>query len=84
VQLLKRVAAIKRMNLQTVCGLSNLSFALPRRPLIHRAMLPLLIQAGLDAAIMNVLDQALTQALWAAQALLGEDEELIDYIHRYR
>jgi len=37
----------------TVCGLSNVSFGLPRRNLLNRSLLALLIGAGLDTVILE-------------------------------
>lgn len=41
------------MNLQTVCGLSNVSFGLPQRTWINTAFLSLAISRGLSSAIAN-------------------------------
>ncbi len=59
---------------ETVCGLSNVSFGLPRRSLVNRTFLSLALQSGLDAAICDPTDRRLLAALRAAEMLLGRDE----------
>jgi 5-methyltetrahydrofolate--homocysteine methyltransferase len=67
-----------------VSGLSNISFGLPARPLINRAFLVLAMQAGMDAAILDVLDREMTGLMYASDALLGIDEYCSDYIAAFR
>jgi len=67
-----------------VSGLSNISFGLPARAMVNRAFLVLAMQAGMDGAILNPLDRDLMGLLYAARALLGEDEYCMDYISAYR
>ena len=49
----------------TTCGLSNISNGAPEemRPLINRVFLTMMLGAGLDSAIMNCLDDELTETL---------------------
>ncbi len=56
-----------------ICGLSNISFGLPKRPLVNRAFLTLAMQAGLNAAIVDPLDKTLMSTLRATAVLLGQD-----------
>ena len=67
-----------------VSGLSNISFGLPARSVINHAFLVLAMQAGMDAAIMDVLDREMVGLLHATNALLGEDEYCMDYITAFR
>jgi len=67
-----------------VSGLSNVSFGLPERSWINRAFLVLAMQAGMDSAILNPLDNELMSLMYATRALLGEDEYCMDYITAYR
>lgn len=62
------------------CGLSNISYGLPNRKLINRVFLGLCMMAGLDAAIMDPLDEQITAHLVAAETLLGLDEWCMNYI----
>ena len=67
-----------------VSGLSNISFGLPARSVINHAFLVLAMHAGMDAAIMDVLDREMVGLLHATNALLGEDEYCMDYITAFR
>lgn len=69
---------------KTVAGISNVSFGLPWRPLINRTLLILARQRGLDAAICNPLDKDLLAQLRVAEALLGEDPRLSNFLQFYR
>jgi 5-methyltetrahydrofolate--homocysteine methyltransferase len=64
----------------TICGLSNVSFGLPRRNLLNRAFLALLIGAGLDATIIDPIEPGMMSTLLAASALVGRDEYCMNYI----
>jgi 5-methyltetrahydrofolate--homocysteine methyltransferase len=65
-------------------GLSNISFGLPARSYINRAFLTLALQAGLDCAIIDPLDQELRAALFAADLILGRDRHCLNYTRAFR
>lgn len=67
-----------------VCGLSNISYGLPKRSLINRTFLVAAMTAGLDAAIMDPLNRELMASLYAADAILGNDEYCIEYLGAFR
>jgi len=69
---------------KTIAGLSNVSFGLPNRSLINSTFLALALQAGLDAAIIDPLDKKLIASLYSAQALLGKDPSLKNYLKAVR
>ena len=62
------------------CGLSNISFGLPRRNILNRTFLPMLLSAGLDSAIMDPTEPHMMTAVLAAEAILGRDELCMNYI----
>jgi len=64
----------------TIAGVSNVSFGLPRRKSLNRAFLVLALQKGLDAAILDPLDREILAAMRSAEALLGKDSSLKDYL----
>lgn len=68
----------------TICGLSNISFGLPKRPLINRTFLTLAMRAGLSAALVDPLDKRLMSTLKATALLLGKDDYCMDYISAFR
>jgi cobalamin-dependent methionine synthase I len=83
---LASLALIKKKlpGIKTIAGLSNVSFGLPDRRLINRTFLALALAEGLDAAILDPLDDELMDVLAASQALLGRDPSLKDYLARCR
>ncbi len=68
----------------TICGLSNISFGLPKRRLLNRAFVILAISAGMDSFILDPLDKELMSLLIAAEAILGKDEYCMNYIKAFR
>jgi 5-methyltetrahydrofolate--homocysteine methyltransferase len=66
------------------CGLSNLSFGLPKRRLLNRAFAVAAITAGLDAAIADPLDRELMGLIAAAEVISGHDEYCLDFIEKCR
>lgn len=66
------------------CGLSNLSFGLPKRRLLNRAFAVAAVTAGLDAAIADPLDHDLISLVSAAEAISGRDEYCMEYIGKCR
>jgi 5-methyltetrahydrofolate--homocysteine methyltransferase len=65
-------------------GLSNISFGLPARSLVNQAFLAQLLAAGLDAAIIDPLDQGLINMLYATELVLGRDRFCRNYTRAYR
>jgi cobalamin-dependent methionine synthase I len=68
----------------TICGLSNVSFGLPERRIINRSFLPLLMTAGLDAAILDPLDDKIMTVLKTTLMLLGNDPYCMEFIKAVR
>jgi len=62
------------------CGLSNISFGLPRRNILNRNFLPMLMSAGLDSAIVDPTEPHMMSAVLASEAILGRDEFCMNYI----
>ncbi len=81
---LKAISMVKGLGVNTILGISNVSFGLPQRPLLNRIMLTAAIAYGLDAAIMNPLDTEMQDALFASQALFERDEDARCYIERFQ
>lgn len=68
----------------TICGLSNISFGLPERRLINRNFLALCISYGLSAVILDPTDRQLMATLLAVEMLLGKDEYCGNFIDAYQ
>lgn len=67
-----------------ICGLSNISFGLPTRPLLNRTFLAMAMTAGLDAVLLDPLDRQIMSTVVAATTLLGKDRNCKDYLAAYR
>lgn len=67
-----------------ICGLSNISFGLPKRPLMNRAFLTLAMKVGLNAAIVDPLDKKLMGTLRATAVLLDQDPWCQAYTAAFR
>jgi 5-methyltetrahydrofolate--homocysteine methyltransferase len=65
---------------QTIAGISNVSFGLPLRPALNRTLLVLALERGLDAAICDPLDEELQALARAALALSGRDPGLKNFL----
>ena len=68
----------------TICGLSNISFGLPERRLINRSFLTLAMAYGLSAAILDPTDSKIMAALLSVEMILGRDEYCENYIQAYQ
>jgi len=71
-------------SVHVICGLSNISFQMPVRPLLNRTFLAMAMARGMDAAILDPLDPAIMATVCAAEALLGRDEMCLGYIRAFR
>ncbi len=67
-----------------ICGLSNISFGLPKRWLINRMFIALAMGAGLNSAIMDPLDKKMMTAITVVEMLLGKDEYCRNFMTQYR
>ncbi|KKM12134.1 methyltetrahydrofolate:corrinoid methyltransferase [Clostridiales bacterium PH28_bin88] len=79
-----RQVSVKTPGVRTICGLSNVSYGMPKRKLLNGTFMVLAIGAGLDAVIVDPLDSDLMSRIYAAQALLGKDRYCREYLQAYR
>jgi cobalamin-dependent methionine synthase I len=68
----------------TICGLSNVSFGLPGRQFVNRSFLTLAMAYGLSAAILDPTDKQLMATLLAVEMLLGRDKACERFIAAYQ
>jgi 5-methyltetrahydrofolate--homocysteine methyltransferase len=68
----------------TICGLSNISYGLPKRGLLNRTFMSMAIAHGLDGAIVNPLDKQMMATIAASDALAGNDQFCMNYLNAYR
>ena len=84
VETLKAVETVHReLGLQTVLGVSNISFGLPNRPLITQNFLIEAMHAGLTLPIINKKQKEMLDAVAAFRVLSGEDRECRTYVARF-
>ena len=69
---------------KTVLGLSNVSQGTTQRALINRIYLVMALAAGLDAAILDVLDSEMMDAMISAELLLNRAVYCDDFLKAYR
>lgn len=78
---LKTIALYKKeFGLPCVMGTSNVSFGLPARPRINAAFLTMAFACGMNAPIINPLDQDMKDAFVNAKLLLGFDPGAQNFI----
>ncbi|MDY6844585.1 MAG: dihydropteroate synthase [Thermodesulfobacteriota bacterium] len=68
----------------TICGLSNISFGLPERRLINRIFLVLCMSYGLSAAILDPTDKHLMKNILTTEMILGKDEYCENFLDAYQ
>lgn len=83
-QTLEAVSRVRNdLNMNTVLGLSNISFGLPNLPLINRTFLTMALNAGLSMPIMNPIDADLMSTIDAYEVLSAKDKNSADYVQRH-
>ncbi|MDR3311304.1 MAG: dihydropteroate synthase [Oscillospiraceae bacterium] len=65
-------------------AISNISFNLPARKIANQAFAVLAIANGMDSSVMDPLSQDLRGVIYAAEAMIGEDDLCGEYISAYR
>lgn len=84
VETLRAVRTVhEELGLQTVLGVSNISFGLPNRSLITQNFLIQAMGAGLTLPIINPNQREMLDAVAAFRVLSGEDGECRAYVSRF-
>lgn len=68
----------------TTGGLSNISYGLPRRRIVNRCFLAMMIAKGFDSAIMDPLDKDVMAVKTTADMIVGKDNFCMEYIKATR
>ena len=81
-EVLKTIKLIRQWNpkVNIICGLSNISYGLPKRRLLNRAFLVMCREQGLNSVIADPLDKSLMSLLKASEVLLNNDSMGMEYI----
>ena len=66
----------EELGCNTVCGASNISFGMPNRALLNATFIAMAIAAGMPCAITNPLEHEIRNAIYAADVLIGHDDEM--------
>ena len=81
---LRAVSMVRsQLGLQTVLGVSNISFGLPNRLLVAQSFLTQALAAGLTLPILNPNQAEMMDAVAAFRVISGEDGESRAYIARF-
>ncbi|MCF8217767.1 MAG: methyltetrahydrofolate cobalamin methyltransferase [Bacteroidales bacterium] len=85
-EFLKSIETIKREyeGIHTICGLSNVSYGIPKRKFANQVFMSMAISKGLDSAILNPLDKRMMANIVAAETLIGKDDYCMNYVEAYR
>lgn len=65
-------------------AISNISFNLPVRKMVNLGYVVLVMNAGLDSAILDPTNRDMMGVIYATEALLGLDDYCMEYIGAYR
>lgn len=65
-------------------GLSNISYGLPQRHVINRTFVALMMDAGMDSAIIDPLDVKIMATIKTADMLIGNDQFCGNYLKGVR
>ena len=84
-QVLELVRRLREeLQVNSMCGASNLSFGLPNRNGLNATFLPMAIASGMPCAITNPMDKEIMQAVRGANVIIGQDPECNEWINNYR
>lgn len=83
-QTIKAVSLVKKeLGVATTLGVSNISFGLPARHILNRTFLASALTAGLDAPILNPMEEDMTSTVKAFNVLWNHDKDSKSYIDSY-
>ena len=71
------------LKVNTVLGLSNVSFGMPARDWLNATFLAMAIGAGMTTAILNPSSEVMTHIRMASDLLLGHDKDATRWISAY-
>jgi len=83
---MESVREIKKLHptVNTVSGLSNISYGMPYRKIVNQNFLTLALSAGMDAAIIDPEKRDLIASMYATEALLHRDKHCRKYGKAFR
>ncbi|MBE5928471.1 MAG: 5-methyltetrahydrofolate--homocysteine methyltransferase [Lachnospiraceae bacterium] len=72
----------EELGVETVCGLSNISYGLPERIYVNSAFVALAISKGLTMAIANPMQELLMNTIFATDLLMAKEDADSRYVER--
>ena len=72
----------EELGVETVCGLSNISYGLPERTYVNSAFVALAISKGLTMAIANPMQELLMNTIFATDLLMAKEDADSRYVER--
>lgn len=73
-----------KLKCNTTCGASNISFGLPNRHGVNSAFLSMAISHGMTSAIMNPLHEEEMKGVMAADVMMANDPDCLNWIRKFR
>lgn len=80
IETIKTIRMVKELGLNTILGVSNISFGLPNRNLVNTAFLSMALYEGLSACIINPGSKEMINTIKACNVLLNKDVDSKQYI----
>ena len=77
------IAAMKARGINTVMGVSNISFGLPGRDAVNSTFFSMAMAAGLSCGIINPQSKPMMDAFYGYRALAGFDEGCKEYVQHF-
>ena len=77
------IRTMKAHGINTVMGVSNISFGLPGREAVNSTFFTMALEAGLSCGIINPQSKAMLDAYYGFRALAGYDEGCKEYVQHY-
>ncbi len=80
------IAALRKAHpdVHIICGVSNVSFGLPKRAGINAAFLTAAIYAGLDSGIVDITSEQIQSTIFISEMIAGLDEYCMEYLGWFR
>ncbi len=72
----------EELGVETVCGLSNISFGLPERSYVNAAFMAVAVSNGLTMAIANPMQELLMNITYASDLLMAKPDSDTRYVER--
>lgn len=73
----------EELQVQTVLGVSNISFGLPQRSILNQHFLTMALQAGLTLPIINPNQKVMMDSIRSYRVISGLDQDCMEYVETY-